>query len=248
MWTGSVHVVVDDEQALRCLPSSLTDTFSLVVANMTGTEREVGGGGTIVQAKLGKTHLLDLLPQHLRRVLYVDCDVITQRPLDDFWKSLNTVWEEEEMEIASAESSFRSTSSMFIFHDAAGHTIPFCAECDKAHSGVVGLTRGRSEKCLRLWREAFIATGAKTDQEALDSVLEEEDGCSVRWLNWRHMRFMKDIFVVGGMIGKRTFGHFTSLLHPERLSPVHRRHYNQALGRSFEEWGSNGGTISGCAP
>ncbi|CAM9851895.1 unnamed protein product [Choristocarpus tenellus] len=237
-WEGSVHVVVDDvgKQLIECLPERLTRPLTLVLAN-TSTE----GEGTITQAKLSKTHLLDLLPQEVRNVLYVDCDVITQRSLEIFWSSLNRTWEKERGKGGSA-------SSIAIFHDAAGHTVPFCTKCDEAHSGVVALKRGKSELCLQLWREAFLTSGVATDQEALDLVLQGEGGCSAQWLSWRHMRFMKDIFVVAGVTRKRTFAHFTSLLHPARLSGVHRRHYSRTLGLSYEyEWGTNEGTFQRCA-
>lgn len=72
-------------------------------------------------------------------------------------------------------------------------------------------------------------------------------GCEATWLDASHLRFMKDISVLFGLSRTRTFGHFTSLLHPERLNWLFRRHYSKSLRRGFDEWGGKRGVIERCA-
>ena len=259
------------------------------------------GGVVVNNAKMAKMKLLDLLPPSVERAVYVDCDVITQRPLGPFLDSIAQAWntldrkaEEEAASAATAvakkgpattERSERtasrlrsrlreesaadrpalpaassgdktsrplplSSSTVIIFEDAAGHTIPVCRGCDTAHSGVVALARGHSERCLELWHDAFQGgsgerQGTATDQEALDVALRPGSGCEARWIGREHLSFMKDVFVMAGLTRTSTFGHFTGLLHPEKLGTVYRRFYEWALGRGFEEWGQ--GEIEACA-
>lgn len=293
-WDGPVHVIIEHEGDLDCLlpyirgraietivasKASNTKTGSSPGGNEDARRQSSKGGpnkddksgvGAVAQAKMGKMRLLDLLPPDLRRVLYIDCDIITQRPIMPFLEVVGREWSKVDNEMDSAvspgymrgvsgrDNSARTKhsqelSTLLIFPDAAGHTMPLCSGCDKSHSGIVGLERGRSELCLQLWLEAFAGNkemgmpGTSTDQEALDHALRKGSGCKARWLDARHLRFMKDIFVVLGLVGKRTFAHFTGLLHPDRLSGMHRRHYEASLSRGFEEWGSQGGVVAGCA-
>eukprot|EP00903_Cladosiphon_okamuranus_P008538 g8197.t1 len=266
------------------------------------------GGVVVNTAKVAKMQLLDLLPPSIERVVYVDCDVITQRPLGPFLDSIAQAWNELDRKAedaaaaatavekkgpapterseqsasrlpsrlrgknaaersASPAASYAgdgsnnsdkngsplpssSPSTVIIFRDAAGHTIPVCRECDAAHSGVVALARGHSERCLELWHDAFQGDGGErkgtaTDQEALDVALRQGSGCEARWIGSEHLSFMKDAFVMAGLTRTSTFGHFTGLLHPERLGTVYRRFYAWVLGRGFEEWGR--GEIEACA-
>lgn len=282
------------------------------------------GGVVAVNAKMVKMRLLDLLPDSVQRVVYVDCDVITQRPLWEFLQAVAREWNEvdaqkavrERAEISAAAqipdealslsvdsfhlrargrgspeavgavgeaappSSIYSRpnigsvdnadqrnghnsnydgihrrhhaqpSTLIIFPDAAGHTVPVCSGCDTAHSGVVALARGHSELCLELWRDAFsgnggMEPGTATDQEALDIALRKGSGCEARFLDRHHMHFMKDLFVMAGLTSKSTFGHFTGLLHPERLNSQYKRYYAKFLGRSIEDW--ENGVIKACA-
>lgn len=272
------------------------------------------GGVVVNNAKMAKMQLLDLLPPSVERVVYVDCDVITQRPLGPFLDSIAQAWNELDTKAeeaaaaatavaktgpaATAERPKRSASrppsrlrgesaadrstspaatnngdvgsggidnqnrplsaspsTVLIFEDAAGHTIPVCRGCDAAHSGVVAMARamarGHSERCLELWHHAFQGNnsgggkGTATDQEALDVALRRGSGCEARWIGREHLSFMKDVFVMAGLTRTSTFGHFTGLLHPEKLGTVYRWFYEWALGRGFEEWGQ--GEIEACA-
>lgn len=238
-------------------------------------------GETIANAKLAKMKLLDLLPQSIQRLVYIDCDVITQQPLGSFLTAIGDIWSEVETfeadwraenytvgEQSSPPSHLLSRphdrgemvqvsrlssapqSTLIIFPDAAGHTIPLCWGCDVAHSGVLALARGHSERCLQLWQDAFAGgeegnKGTATDQEALDIAIREGSGCKAAWIDRRHLRFMKDPFVMAGLTRTGTFAHFTGLLHPERLARIYRRKYEWFLGRKFEEWGA--GVIEACS-
>eukprot|EP00752_Nemacystus_decipiens_P006664 g5991.t1 len=274
-----------------------------------GNEGHRKSGGVLVNnAKMAKMQLLDLLPPGVERVVYVDCDVITQRPLGPFLDSIAQAWNELDRkaeEAAAAETTVAakegpatteppktsasrppsrlrgdsaaekptspaastgddgpgsgdttsiplpsSPSTLIVFGDAAGHTIPVCRGCDAAHSGVVALARGHSERCLELWHDAFQGDGGErkgtaTDQEALDVALRQGSGCEARWISSEHLSFMKDVFVMAGLTRTSTFGHFTGLLHPEKLGAVYRWFYEWALGRGYEEWGR--GEIEACA-
>lgn len=241
-------------------------------------------GEAVVNAKLAKMKLLDLLPQSIQHLVYIDCDVITQQPLGSFLAAIGGIWSEvdtfetewgadnytvEEQSSPPPPSShlFSSPhdrgemaetprlpsgppSTLIIFPDAAGHTIPLCWGCDVAHSGVLALARGRSERCLQLWQDAFVggeeaSKGTATDQEALDIAIRESSACKAIWVDRRHLRFMKDPFVMAGFTRTSTFAHFTGLLHPEKLARIYRRKYEWFLGRNFEEWGA--GVIEACS-
>lgn len=258
----------------------------LLLGGRDGTSNGFNGnsGETIVNAKLAKMKLLDLLPQSIQHLVYIDCDVITQQPLGSFLAVIGGIWNEldtfeakwgadnytvEEQSSPSPPSSHLLSlphdrgemaearrwssappSTLIIFPDAAGHTIPLCWGCDVAHSGVVALARGRSERCLQLWQDAFVGgeednKGTATDQEALDIAIREGSGCGAIWIDRRHLRFMKDPFVMAGFTRTGTFAHFTGLLHPEKLARIYRRKYEWFLGRNFEEWGA--GVIEACS-
>lgn len=235
----------------------------------------VGGnkpGGVVVNnAKMTKMHIFGFLPPDIERVVYVDCDMVTQSLLGPFLDAVALGWDDLDKKAAAtvaatavvveageqgpaatmrrptrpasrlpshpshlqdgygAETSMllaassngdiragssgsstttatttsknlskrppppppSSSSTVMIFADAGGHTIPVCRGCDEAHSGVVALARGHSERCLELWHRAFQGDGGNhkgtaTDQEALDLVLREGSGCEARWLDPRH--------------------------------------------------------------
>lgn len=364
----------DGDDEVRGETSGGTRSFARVVGRGGGGGGGGGGegvgGGVAINAKLIKMQLFDLLPANIRRVVYVDCDVITRQPLGPYLDAVALEWsavspppirvvmareqtvaardeDEEPIPLPSGSSSSslqardgRSTegprlppqasqktaatvaakeakataaaaarvkatatatetagtkggtaataaaaaaagmtSTIVIFPDAGGHTFPDCAGCDVAHSGVVAISRGRSELCLQLWHDAFAgkgeggggswggdrggggggvrggggsggrgdsdSTGTATDQEALDIAIREGSGCEARWVDTRHLHFMKDVFVIAGLTRRSTFAHFTGLLHPEGLSNYYRRHYEWSLGRGFDEWGH--GEMEACA-
>ncbi|CAN0466889.1 unnamed protein product, partial [Laminaria digitata] len=204
-------------------------------------EKRVEGGGVAINAKIIKMKLFDLLPASVQRVVYVDCDVVTQRPLGPYLDAVAREWgdvdekaaammmeaavtveeaatarevnkklavlpagsssslhapegravgaspaaspsppppaaavaaaasgaaaapaaavagrEDATAAAATAAAVAGVPSTLIIFPDAGGHTFPVCAGCDVAHSGVVALARGRSERCLQLWHDAFV--------------------------------------------------------------------------------------------
>ncbi|CAM9744072.1 unnamed protein product [Ectocarpus sp. 12 AP-2014] len=309
-WDGQVHVIVEREDDLACLSSYLRQSVTAIAVAppppppSPGGSLHSGGGdtyGVVQNAKMAKMKLLDLLPTSVERVVYVDCDVVTQRPLGPFLDAVAREWDELDRKAAAAaataavgglattrsppkngvvNSRLRGRrdngdvvfapppqpmsgdgdtnrrppppppSTLMIFADAGGHTVPVCRGCDRAHSGVVALARGHSEQCLKLWHDAFEGDGAgnggtSTDQEALDAALGEGSGCEAIIMGRRHLSFMKDAFVMAGLTRTSTFGHYTGLLHPKTLGKVYRRFYEWALGMSFEEWGQ--GEIQGCA-
>ncbi|CAM9836464.1 unnamed protein product [Ectocarpus fasciculatus] len=308
-WDGQVHVIVEREDDLACLSSFLRQSVTAIaIAPPSDGSFHSGGGdpskpvGVVQNAKMAKMKLLDLLPSSVERVVYVDCDVVTQRPLGPFLDAIAREWDELDRKAGAAAAATAAVegpvttrpppnartngvvhsrlrghdvapppatsggggtsqrpppppppppppSTVMIFDDAGGHTVPVCRGCDRAHSGVVALARGHSERCLKLWHDAFEGDGAgnggtSTDQEALDAAIAEGSGCEAIMMDRRHLSFMKDVFVMAGLTRTSTFGHYTGLLHPKTLGKVYRRFYEWALGMSFEEWGE--GEIQGC--
>ena len=263
-WDGPVYVIVGRADDLVCLNSHLAQPVSVIPTSASHDDAEGEGAGPAVDAKMIKMRLLELLPPSIERVVYIDCDIITKRSIGPFLQEVGRLWREVDRNkgggpgeasgavpshlkgggggLPPAAGDNDQPSTLLIFPDAAGHTIRACSGCDEAHSGVVSLARGHSERCLELWREAFLGGGkdgrrTATDQEAMDIALREGSGCEARWVDRSHMHFMKDPFVMLGLTKTSTFAHFTSLLHPERLSGSHRRYYEWSLGRSFNEWG-----------
>lgn len=227
-WRGPIYVIVDAQNDLDCLMSHLPNTDHISVLQTQPMVKPVGsngnaaaaaaagissgkGGYTIAQAKMAKMHLLDHLPKTLQRIVYIDVDIITQRPLAPFIEMVDRLWAEVGSSVVEESSGENKkteretytnglvrggepaavvrggitmdntpqTSTVLIFPDAGGHTIPVCPGCDLAHSGVVGIERGRSELCLQLWLEAFQGDegagrqGTATDQEALDYAIRK---------------------------------------------------------------------------
>lgn len=214
-WRGPVHVIVGATEDLGCLMSHLPDADNINIVETSAETSTVamgkGGDGSstiIAHAKMAKMHLLDLLPEALRRVVYIDVDVITQQPIAPFIGMVERRWAELDRADAAAAAKKKAAnelraythrlgektaatatkrrdgqisppSTLLIFPDAWGHTVPVCPGCDLAHSGVVGIERGRSELCLKLWLEAFAGDdksgreGTSTDQEALDYAIRK---------------------------------------------------------------------------
>lgn len=194
----------------RTLP---TEAGNGATGEGSGHSKGEGGGGDfvtaageIVHAKMTKMHLLDLLPKELHRILYVDCDVITQRPIAPFIEAVGREWsriDNAARPVTDRDSDAGSKSNpkvsdenlpstILMFPDAAGHTVPICRQCDVAHSGVVAMERGRSELCLKLWLEAYMGDGEKgvkgmaTDQEALDHAIRKGNNAAAFPTNFRH--------------------------------------------------------------
>jgi hypothetical protein len=44
---------------------------------------------------------------------------------------------------------------------------------------------------------------------------------------------MKDVFVVWGFVGTKTFNHFTGIFRPQGLALLHRRFYERMLGKNL---------------
>lgn len=281
-WDGPIYVIVEHEDDLDCLASYLRHPVNTIAtAGMADGDEPASrrkGNGPAVSAKMMKMRVLELLPLSIERVVYMDCDIITTKPVLSFLQEVGRMWREVDRKkemgaigngsrvgasgevsphlkggvggLPSGEGESGETSTLLIFPDAAGHTVPVCRECDMAHSGVVSLARGHSERCLELWREAFLSggkdgTGTYKDQEAMDIALQKGSGCEARWIGRNYLHFMKDPFVMLGFTRMGTFAHYTGLLKPHGLSPVHRRYYEWSLGRSSNEWGDR--EIKACA-
>ncbi|KAJ1423391.1 hypothetical protein B484DRAFT_451891 [Ochromonadaceae sp. CCMP2298] len=95
------------------------------------------------------------------------------------------------------------------FLDAKGHYVGFCSGCEKWHSGILWLRRGKGEGCLARWREELLSGKFESDQESLDAA--EKGGACPNALSFpsRHLLFAKD-YIAMTLTSGQTFVHLTS--------------------------------------
>ena len=172
-------------------------------------------------AKLTKCSILQILPNELKNVLYIDSDIITGLPLASFWKSVAQIWNESD------------ETELGLFEDGKAFTAGFCHKCDTWNTGVMSIRRGVSDSCLDTWCDKLALHG-ESDQAVLDRVIAETDQCqNIKVISRQDMRMMKDIFVVLGFVGTKTFNHFTGIFRSQSLNVVHRSFYERMLGRKL---------------
>jgi hypothetical protein len=214
---GPVYVLTDRPE---CLSSSML--FRVEVLRL---EEDADGRAGQQRARLTKCRVLELLPETANSILYLDADILVSGNLGSFWDEMRRSW-----------SSADEGAALALFPDSLSYTWGECAGCDAFHTGVIGMVRGRSEGCLHEWCERLEQADG-TDQSALQSVVEEGGACEeIAVMSPRnHMRFMKDVFVVFGVVGEATFCHFTSIFRPHFLSNLHRWRYERSLGVALED-------------
>ena len=257
-WHGQVYVLTDEPEAVEhtLVPADTTpspDSLQpehLHIVHMKPEDLDMPVSLHSFNAKLIKCRILHILPETLQNIVYIDSDIITGQSLDPFWESLSQIWQgpqdtttaQEEEELMDDDVSLHdyraratpeTTTELALFEDGKAFTAGFCLHCDTWNTGVMSLSRGRSDACLDAWCGRLAVEGG-TDQAALDKVMAEGAQCqNIRSLSRGDMRMMKDIFVVLGFVGTKTFNHFTGVFRPQNLSGMHRRFYERMLGRQL---------------
>lgn len=253
-WHGKVYVITDEPEAVRrtLVPPNVTPSpdalqpENLHIVYRKPEDLYMPSSLHAFNAKLTKCQILRILPGELQNIVYIDSDIITGRPLASFWKSLAQVWKEQEdedylsiMDDDLSLHDFRmqvqqASAELGLFEDGKAFTAGFCNNCDTWNTGVMSLKRGRSDSCLDAWCERLAIEGGGTDQAALDKVIAETDQCqNIHAIDRKEMRMMKDIFVVLGFVGTKTFNHFTGVFRPQNLNVMHRRFYERMLGQEL---------------
>jgi hypothetical protein len=181
--------------------------------------------------------------------MYFDSDIMVAKPLAPFWESVSKVWKQGEVadnENGSGDQfdddfSLRRNKvvekkqpvSLGLFQDCGSYTAGFSKDCDTWNTGIISMRRGASDQCLNAWCSTLQDIGG-SDQAALDTVIASGSQCqNIQALDRQHVRMMKDVFVLWGMIGTRTFNHFTGIFRPQKLSTIHRRFYARMLGKDL---------------
>jgi hypothetical protein len=221
-WDGAIYVLTDQPGSVRSMVAPEVKSNNL---NILEVEMGLAMPWSLhsFNAKLVKCRLLELLPKTIRSAVYIDSDIMVGRPLKSFWENLERIWNAGKGDV----------TCVALFEDSKAFTAGFCTDCDTWNSGVMSIVRGKSESCLNRWCERLAATGG-TDQAALSRVIAEGDHCqNIVAFDRGHVRMMRDFFVVAGLVGTKTFNHFTGLFRPYNLSPLHLRHYESALGKSL---------------
>lgn len=248
-WDGLVYIVTDQPEDVKVTltPADTSPAYhNPSKIHIVPHEVDMPPSLTSFNAKLTKCSLLKILPDHLRNIVYIDSDIIVGKPLAPFWKSVAKIWEsaenpEEYLDIVDDDVSIREFKaateqaevSMGLFEDGKSFTAGFCKDCDHWNTGVMSISRGKSDSCLNAWCETLRVNGG-TDQAALDEVIAAGSECqNIQALDRHHVRMMKDVFVVLGMVGTRTFNHFTGIFRPQNLIPLHRRFYERMLGKDL---------------
>jgi len=252
-WHGNVYVITDEPEAVSrtLVPPDVTPSpdalkpENLHIIHLKPEDLDMPSSLHSFNAKLTKCRILRVLPEELENIVYIDSDIITGRPLASFWKSLAQVWKEHEDEddlsIMDDDLSLhdyriqaqQASAELGLFEDGKAFTVGFCKDCDTWNTGVISLKRGRSDSCLDAWC-ARLAIEGGTDQAALDKVIAETGHCqNIQAIDRKEMRMMKDIFVVLGFVGTKTFNHFTGVFRPQNLNAMHRRFYERMLGKKL---------------
>eukprot|EP00043_Microstomoeca_roanoka_P010422 m.99103 g.99103 ORF g.99103 m.99103 type:complete len:315 (-) comp14890_c0_seq2:87-1031(-) len=186
-WEGEIYVITDRKDGWP----SLRDEY------------DVGVIGVEAQAsKLAihsfKCKMFDVLPQHVRNVVYLDADIVVSRPLLPF------------LQFLGKHHVDRPQDNLGFFRDSQGHFFGFCTDCDYWHGGVMVATRDDSEPCLHKWCEAIFSGNFPADQPALDYISKHEPECDAMYvLNSRFLMFMKDYTSVF-LSPTKTFSHVTA--------------------------------------
>jgi hypothetical protein len=223
-WNGPIYVLTDQPESVRDIVATELKLESLNIVPLE-TGDKMSWSLHSINAKLVKCRLLDLVPEQLRSILYIDGDVIVGQPLESFWKNLERIW--------NSGGGTRPEVSLGMFEDCNAFTLGYCAGCDTWNSGVVSIVRGKSDDCLNSWCEKLAAMGGE-DQAALDAVIAEGEHCqNIAAFERRYVRMMKDSFVFHGLISTKTFNHYTGLFRPQLLLPVHKTFYEKMLGRKL---------------
>lgn len=234
-WSGPVYVVTDDTEATQKVFEDTAKGHGLQPANLHVVQPlessklhvnlHSGSDEVTYKARLTKCQLLRILPKELKHVLYIDADIMIGKPLTQLLGELSLIWNKGHDQI----------TEMALFPDCKAFTAGFCLDCDTWNTGVMSLRREASDACMDKWCEELTAH-AGSDQAALDRVISQGYCQNIKTLDHKqHLRMMKDIFVLGGLIPEKTFNHFTQLFRPRKLTLLYQWFYSRKLGKDVHK-------------
>ena len=178
------------------------DCFSTLVKQYDVKLIQVPPKPSLIEIKAMKPNLLSFLPSSVNASIYLDADILVMKPLGPFLQSIR------------AEVGLQARSNNFdfaMFPDAKGHYVGFCSGCEKWHTGVVVLRRGKaSNGCMREWETQLLSGRYSTDQESIDAA-ERQGACpSPVSLSSRHLLFARD-YIAAALSGGHSFVHATGI-------------------------------------
>ena len=180
------------------------DCFSTLAKQHDVKLIEVPTKKSLIDIKAMKPNLLTYLPPSVNASIYLDADVLVMKPLSPFLHSIR------------AEVGFQAHGNAFdfaMFPDSKGHYVGFCSGCEKWHTGVIVLRRGKASGCMREWESQLLSGRFSTDQESIDAA-ERQGACPAAVsLSSRHLLFAKD-YIAAALSGGHSFVHATGI---ERL-------------------------------
>jgi hypothetical protein len=194
MWNGDIFVITDHE---RCFDDSRQLHSAKII--------QIPSVDSILEIKALKTRVLTLLPDTVNNVLYMDVDILVNKRLDIFLNDFHYLLEQY---LHGRSSDSKPDFGMFL--DAGGHFFGFCAGCEKWHTGVIYMTRGGGEQCLREWERVLLSGKYDTDQQSIDSAYNNGFCPNTIVLPSKHLLFAKDYFAMF-LTPARSFVHLTSI-------------------------------------
>eukprot|EP01036_Dinobryon_divergens_P023290 gene23290-31618_t len=237
-WTEEIFVITDK-------PACFTGN-SPAEGNLRVTIIPVPSAKSVIEIKALKPIVLELLPVHVKGVLYMDVDILVTRNLNVFLKDLHeyvgrriSFPNHNHSNRAERPGSLRSNSvqNRSAFHmdrsliphvdfgaflDAKGHYVGFCSGCEKWHTGVMWMQRqGAGVECMQRWREILLSGKFSTDQQSLDEA--EALGYCSNALSFptKHLLFGKD-YIGMALTSGQTFIHVTAAGRPEDTDYFYR--------------------------
>ncbi len=193
-WKGPVYVLTDRPSCFATAVSSF-DIKTAVVPTEISKD--------IMKIKNLKATLFEYLPPGVDSVVYLDVDIMLQRPVSHFL-----------MDIGSSLARMTDGFDIGAFPDAQGHYLGFCSGCEKWHTGVILAKRDHGDKCMAQWSNNITGGKFDSDQESLDEA--ENAGMCEHTLTMppSYLLFAKD-YIGMALTSGHTFLHVTAAGRPD---------------------------------
>lgn len=125
-WNGDVYIITDSPE---CFDDAVRK-YNIKTIYVPTVE-------DIINIKLLKSKVMDVLPKSVNNVLYLDADIIISRSLDVFFRDLNKSLLQQKADSVIDRSNSVTTAieslpfDFAAFPDAKGHYFGFCSGCEK---------------------------------------------------------------------------------------------------------------------
>ncbi len=188
-WKGGIYVLTDNPS---CFTSSI-NTFNVIPVKVSPALAK-----NIMDIKALKTRLFEYLPVEIDTIVYMDVDIVVQRPVAHFL-----------MDVSNSVKKMGNDFDIGAFPDAQGHYMGFCSGCEKWHTGVLLLKRYSGKECLKAWGKIISSGEFHTDQESMDAA-EQRGACSnTLTMSPSYLLFAKD-YIGMALTSGHTFVHLTA--------------------------------------